>query len=222
MAVRKFISLQTFRIGAVVICAQLVAGCSYQMTHSYKTPEAPSHSANNFYQAQVSQLSVKAYAFMLADELLNGLSPNQVYGNIAVVGFVDQVSRKNMNASGTPLNHLGGQLEESFVFELNKRGFSVADYKLMSQIKVTEKGDTVWSRDASFLEGSIDARYFLSGTLTEHEKGAVVNVRLMKADGKKVLAAAQGFVPSNVFWSEDGVALRDGYLMHKGERRRTF
>ncbi|WP_111977302.1 FlgO family outer membrane protein [Algibacillus agarilyticus] len=207
--------------GFVCLCLCL-SGCTFTKTHSYEVPKAPEHSAENYYSPKVSELSVKAYTYILADELLLNLSAYQLAGSIVVANWVDEKTREKANFSGHPLIDLGGQLEEGFVYELTKRGFSVIDYKLMPSIKISEQGDQIWSRDVNQLSGKIDARYILSGTLTEHEKGAVVNVRLIQFDNKKVISAAQGFIPTNVFHSEDNISLRNGYLQHNGERRRTY
>ncbi|AWB67532.1 hypothetical protein C2869_14265 [Saccharobesus litoralis] len=202
--------------------AAILSACTFTNTHSYQMPKPPEHSAENYYAAPISELSVKAYTYMLADELLLNLSANKLAGKILVTNFVDQKTRLNNPESGHPLASLGGQLEEGFVYELTKRGFAVVDHKLMEQVKVNEQGDKIWSRNKSELKSRVDARYILSGTLTEHERGAVVNVKLIKFSEQQVVSAAQGFVPSNVFWTEDNIGLRDGFLHHKGERRRTY
>jgi TolB-like protein len=199
-----------------------VTACTTNVSHSYKIPEAPAHSADNFYQPNVSKMSIKAYTYMLADELLVDVEPSMLSGNIAVTQFVCQSSRQIDLVSGDPLNQLGGQLEEGFVYELNKRGFSVVDFKMMDVIRMTEQGEEVWSRKSELLPRSIEARYVLSGTYSEHEKGAIVNVKLVNFNNKSVVAAAQGFVPANSFWADESVSLRDGFLTHKGEKRRVF
>jgi TolB-like protein len=205
-----------------IIALSMLNGCSYRLTHSYQVPSPPQHSADNYFTAHNSQLSIKAYTYMLADELLNQTSPDTLYKSIAVAGFVDQISRIDQLQSGSELKGLGMQLEAGFIYELSKRGYNVLDYKVRDAVQVTHQGDRIWSRDTDHLTDEIDAGFLLSGTLTEHEKGVVVNVRIVRFDNKKVIAAAQGYVPNSVFWSEQEVTLRDGYLMHKGERKRSY
>lgn len=205
----------------IMMCFSLSA-CAYRVTHSYKVPEPPAHSADNFYQPQMSQMSVQAYSYMLADELLASVHPRQLIGAVAVAGFVSEQSRADDLPAGHPHKALGKQLAASFIHELDKRGFDVVDYRVLSGIKMTAQGEQIWTNQVDELNPDVQARYLLSGTMTEHENGAVVNVRLLKAGKNQVVSTAQGFVPSNVFWSDEEVTLRDGFLVHKGERKRSF
>ncbi|MER2492036.1 FlgO family outer membrane protein [Catenovulum sediminis] len=205
-----------------LIASVWISGCAYKASHSYMVPEAPSHSAKHYYQPEMSQLSVKAYTYMLADELLLSVNASQVYGNVAVTRFVAQDNRTDSIASGAPLKHLGGQLEEGFIYELQKRGFKVIDYKLTGHINVTGQGDLIWSRDTKELAEKVDVKYVLAGTMTPHQKGAIVNIRLMNMLNKQVVATAQGFMPENLFWAEQAISLQDGVLIHKGERPRVY
>ncbi|WP_440904083.1 FlgO family outer membrane protein [Catenovulum sp. SX2] len=199
----------------------LVSGCAYKSTHSYIVPEKMPQEVPQYYQPSVSQLSIKAYAFMLADELLLNVRPESLYGNVAVTHFVEQANRQIIDGQGHPLKALGGQLEESFIYELQKRGYSVVDFKLTGDIQVGQQADKIWSRDINKLNSHVDVRYLLSGTLSMHQNGAVVNVRMMDSSSKQVIASAQGFVPHNVFYSSQEIMTQDGMLIHKGERARV-
>ena len=211
------------RIFCLVLLTQFVTACAYKTSHSYLVPEAPKNSDKHYYQPQVSALSIKAYSFMLADELLLNVDLDEIAGrSVAVTRFVEQDSRQDMNYSGKPLKHLGGQLEESFVYELNKRGYKVIDFKLAQNIKVTNQGDLIWSRNVDELNPVIEATYVVAGTLTPHQNGAVVNLRMVNMRNQKVMATAMGFVPSNLFWADEEVMSRDGILIHKGERPRVY
>lgn len=212
-------NLLNLTMGAVT--AVLVCGCAYKSTHSYAVPEKMLQEIPQYYQPGVSQLSIKAYAFMLADELLLNVRPDNLYGNVAVTHFVDQANRDVIEGQGHPLKALGGQLEESFIYELQKRGYSVVDFKLTGNIQVGERADKIWSRDVNQLSTDVDVRYLLSGTLSMHQNGAVVNVRMMDSANKQVIASAQGFVPHNVFYSSQEIMTQDGMLIHKGERSRV-
>ncbi|WAJ69436.1 FlgO family outer membrane protein [Catenovulum adriaticum] len=197
-------------------------GCSTQTVNSYLVPDTPEAVKVPADTSNMSQLSVKAYSFMLADELLQPLAQHNLNGNMLVTRFVDQQSRTHVTDKSSPLADLGGQLEESFIYELQKRGYKVIDFKLRDSVLVQPEGDYIWSRDLADLKSKVDAKYVVSGTLTPHQNGAVVNIRMMNMKDGVVLATAQGFVPNNVFWSDEKVTTRNGILMHKGENNRVI
>lgn len=197
-------------------------GCSTQTVNSYLVPDMPASVKAPAGTSKVSQLSIKAYSFMLADELLQPLAQHNLNGNMLVTRFVDQQSRTHAIDKSSPLADLGGQLEESFIYELQKRGYKVIDFKLRDSVLVQPEGDYIWSRDLADLKSKVDAKYVVSGTLTPHQNGAVVNIRMMNMKDGLVLATAQGFVPNNLLWSDEKVTTRNGILMHKGEKNRVI
>mgnify|MGYP000218169820 CR=1 FL=1 len=204
----------------LLILGSTVTACSTHSVNSYLMPETPDGLYKETRQTQVSQLSIKAHSYMLADELVASLAKHALTGKIIVTRFVEQDTRQASQDSAAPLAQLGGQLEESFVYELNKRGYKITDFKLRPDILVSEDGDYAWSRQLADLSARVDAKYIVSGTLTPHQNGAVVNVRMMEMANGLVLATAQGFLPNNLFWSEEKVTTRDGMLIHKGESDR--
>ena len=199
----------------------VLSGCSTHTVNSYLMPES-SGLTHETKPSQMSHLSVKAYTYMLADELLQPLANQSLNGKVIVTQFVDEQTRQPTIASSAPLASLGGQLAEGFVYELNKRGYKVTDFKLRKSVEVNESGDFAWSRDLADLKNQVDAKYILAGTLTPHQNGAVVNVRLMEMNNGLVISTAQGFVPENLFWSKERVTTRDGVLMHKGETSKVL
>ncbi len=93
---------------------------------------------------------------------------------------------------------LGNQISESFMHELHQFGISVVDYKMTDSVMVTEKGDFAFSRNYMELSTSIDINYLLSGTLTRHQGGYLINARIVSVTDKVLLSSAQGFIPSRV------------------------
>lgn len=214
-------SIKLLPISLIALSVFMLFGCSVKTAHNYTVPKSPMGSDLYSYQPEVSQLSIKAYGFMLADELLTASQAQTIkHKVIAVTRFVEQAERTDNPDNGAPLSDLGGQLEESFIYELNKRGFRVVDYKAMSQINMTDKGDLIWSRDLAKLDSGIDFEVVLSGTMTAHENGAIVNIRMLDIQNKQVVATAMGFIPSNVLWSQNQIMSREGILIHKGEHKR--
>lgn len=197
------------RVAIVSLSLLSVLGCSYTQTHSYQIPlnENPSLTRS----AEFSEDSIKGYTYKLADELMLSLQEGGRYGALAVVPFVDAQTLKKGTWMQSSLAGLSHQLESSFIYEMHYRGFRVLDYKVTGNIQLKPESESIWSRDVSQLDTTPDVELLLSGTLTEHEKGAIVNVRLIHAESKTLLAAANGFIPNTVFRSQRQVyAGKDG------------
>lgn len=92
-------------------------------------------------------------------------------------------------------NLLGYQLSESFVHELHKFRVPVIDYKATEYIRVTEQGDFFLSRDFLELSASASVDYILTGTMTKHQSGYLVNARVVGLKSKAVVATAQSLIP---------------------------
>jgi TolB-like protein len=92
----------------------------------------------------------------------------------------------------------GNQLAEGFMHEIHQFGLDVVDFKTTDFIRVTPRGDFVFSRDFMELREEQPIEYVLGGTLVQHEGGTLVNVRIVSVATKKVLASAQSFVPQHV------------------------
>lgn len=115
-------------------------------------------------------------------------------------------------------NLLGYQLAESFMHELHKFRIPVIDYKATEYIRVTEQGDFVLSRDFLELNNTATIEYILTGTLTRHQGGYLVNARILGLQSKAVVASAQTLVPFYVVDAlipseedrTDGIKLRQG------------
>ena len=140
---------------------------------------------------------------------------------VAVASFVDL---KNLETT----NWLGNQLAESFVHELQRHGLVVIDYKTTGHIRVTKKGDYVFSRDWQELPERQIIDYVVSGTMLEQENGVLVNARMIGIQSKVVVATAQSFIPTWVLGDEmshsekvkmkDGMIIRDNTMLHNDER----
>ena len=119
-------------------------------------------------------------------------------------------------------NLLGQQMAESFIHELHKFKVPVIDFKLIDNIRVTPGGDFVLSRDYLELARSLPIEYVLTGTITRHQGGMLVNARLVGLTSQAVVATAQTLVPFYVVDAvlpsnaNDNDALRDGVGIIKG------
>jgi TolB-like protein len=92
-------------------------------------------------------------------------------------------------------NLLGQQMAESFVHEFHKFRMPVVEYKATQFIRVTEYGDFVMSRDFLDLKNATPIQYVLTGTMTKHQGGFIVNARMLGMESNVVVASAQSFIP---------------------------
>ncbi|MDX1677663.1 FlgO family outer membrane protein [Arsukibacterium sp.] len=89
-------------------------------------------------------------------------------------------------------------LSEAMIYDLHKFGVPVLDYKVTDYIRVTETGDFVLSRNYEELSDEVAIRYVVTGTLTTHQQGVLVNARLVQIDNKRVVSAARTFIPRHI------------------------
>lgn len=92
-------------------------------------------------------------------------------------------------------NLLGQQMAESFVHEFHKFRMPVVEFKATQFIRVTDTGDYVLSRDFLDLKNSTTIQYVLTGTMTKHQGGYIVNARMLGMQSNVIVASAQSFIP---------------------------
>lgn len=92
-------------------------------------------------------------------------------------------------------NLLGQQMAESFVHEFHKFRMPVVEFKATQYITVTEEGDFVLSRDFLDLKNATPIQYVLTGTMTKHQGGYLVNARMLGMQSNVIVASAQSFIP---------------------------
>lgn len=151
------------------------------------------------------------HTHQLANELFASLRPDRNY-RFAVAGFVPVDTFKANHKHQGPLMLLGQQLEQGLMTEAVKRGFVAQDYKAANNITITENSDRILSRDVDQLTSVQRVDFFISGTITEQQHGAVVNARVINARTKDVVAAATTFFPGDIFWETEQVTSRGGKL----------
>ncbi|MGL5525535.1 MAG: FlgO family outer membrane protein, partial [Aeromonas veronii] len=95
----------------------------------------------------------------MTDQLMERKSLTTLTEPIAVASFVDLDTLQDTN-------WMGQQIEESFIYELNRRGEVVVDFKLTGSIKVTPQGDFVLSRNYKELSSRLPISRILVGTFS--------------------------------------------------------
>jgi TolB-like protein len=115
-------------------------------------------------------------------------------------------------------NWLGNSVSEGFIFQLQRRGFKVVDFKTTGSIRVTSQGDFALSRDWKDLAQEQEVQYVLTGTMLRQEGGVLVNARVVAMRSRIVVATAQAFLPAdrigrdldtmNTIRTQDGLIIR--------------
>lgn len=161
--------------------------------------------------APVTLGNSELYTFRLAQELFANMQTDKQY-RYAVAGFVPVTTMQtNINEQG-PLMLLGHQLEQGLITEAVRRGFTAQDYKATNAIIMTAVSDRALSRELTHLSTSQSVDYYITGTITPQQNGAMVNARIIDVRNKDVVAAATSFFPADLFWGKEQVTLRNGHL----------
>lgn len=163
----------------------LYDGASYQATRMAAQKMQPTYLPQ-------SQVTINHYIQGMMHDLVANLDMVKDGMIIGVTSFV------YLDAAYDQADLLGNQLSEGFMHEIHQFGLDVVDFKTTDFIRVTPKGDFVFSRDFLELREEQPIEFVLGGTLVAHQGGTLVNARIVSVASKKVLATAQGFIPQNV------------------------
>lgn len=192
-------------VGMLAVSA--VAGCA--------TPSAEIVSGSVTLSPTANQLgNIEYHTAELASELFANLPVAKQY-RYAVAGFVPVKSLRFDGMEQHPLMLLGHQLEQGMMTEANRRGLITKDFKVTDGIVMEPMADRVFSRNVAQLGEQQKVDFFISGTITEQQEGAIVNARIVHVQSKDVVAAATKFFPAGVFWDRESVTSRNGMLYRK-------
>lgn len=198
-----------------IICVVIIAtlsGCANLL--SQQAPANPAMKSSPLGNAEL-------YTFRLAQELFSNMQTDRQY-RYAVAGFVPVTTMQtNLDEQG-PLMLLGHQLEQGLITEAVRRGYVAQDYKTSNSIIMTSTYDRALSRDLEHLSELQNVDYFITGTITPQQNGAMVNARVINVRNKDVVAAATSFFPSDLFWEQEQVTLRNGQLYRTEKPRNVF
>lgn len=164
--------------------------------------------------------NAELYTHRLAQELFTNLSADRQY-RYAVAGFVPVSSFSHDLSQQGPLMLLGHQLEQGLMTEAVRRGFVAQDFKATNAIIMTDNSDRALSRDLNHLSQLQNIDYYITGTITPQENGAMVNARVINVRNKDVVAAATSFFPADLFWKTEQVTLRNGHLYRSENTRQA-
>ncbi len=140
----------------------------------------------------VPVITANDYSRNLVHELM---AQHLALEDLAMIGVTDFSYVDSALDKGTVFtNHLS----EAIIYDLHKFGVPVLDYKVTDFIRVTPGGDFVLSRDFEELSSELPIKYVVTGTLTRHKQGVMINARLIQIANKRVISVARTFVPEHI------------------------
>ncbi|MFW1676652.1 FlgO family outer membrane protein [Pontibacter sp. JAM-7] len=149
----------------------------------------------------------------MAVQLEQGLDQNHIQRlPLAVIPFVQLMQPSQ---SGP----MGERLAESFVYQLQQRGYNLVDYRAVSL--VTTSKEPLSRRNLSGLRQQFKIYFVLTGTYAQHPDGVVINARLLDTTTRQVLASGQTHISNDRL--EGGLpgydpvkALEQGFIVENG------
>lgn len=164
---------------------------AYGESDAFGSINKPHYMSNaaGVYQAKPLTKHVGDYVRNMAQDLVTNMEYVTESTPVAVTHF------SLLDSDLKETNLLGQQMAESFVHEFHKFRMPVVEYKATQFITVTESGDFVLSRDFLELKNSTPIQYVLTGTMTKHQGGFIVNARMLGMRSNIVVASAQSFIP---------------------------
>lgn len=200
----------------IVVMALFLTGCA-TIEKIAELQNPPPEKGYQRYQPAHEQQSLHGHVEKLARQLLDTTNLFDVDRAIAVGTFLPAESLQ-VSASN-PHHKFGIQIQESFVTFLTQAGLQVVEFKIQNKATVKSNADVFVSRTGMQNEQNaarLKAEYLLIGNYTQQQNDLMVNVRLVSAHDKTVIAAATDYIPINTMWSHDKVKLKNDQL-YRGE-----
>ncbi|MBY0417882.1 MAG: hypothetical protein K2W88_07460 [Pararheinheimera sp.] len=155
------------------------------------------------------------YTERLADQLFYKLQPLEA-GAIAVTTFAD-VQLMAPDISRNSSYNASLQLQESMQAVATQLGYQVSEIRLNDAVAIHPGFENALGRDLNQLRQNQQARYVITGTLTEGEVHITVNAKLIDLKSQQVLAAASSVIPVAVLWPNEQLQLRHNKLYRNSE-----
>lgn len=188
----------------LLICVVLLTGCSLFPQNSLVTKDkedtevtkqiveqSPTTTVNYFDKPLTN--NVNDYAQWLIQDLFSTIDfpQNNAIFMVSDLAILDSDLNKT--------NQFGRQMSEAILHEVHQTGFSTLDVRTTGYVRITEEGDLFsQSRDFTDLSMTVKATNVITGTLTRHRGGYLLNARAVDLNSKILIATAQIFVPYEV------------------------
>lgn len=174
-------------------------------------------SVNGAYKSRPLAKNIGDYVRNMAQDLVSNMEYVTERTPVAVTHF------SLIDSDLKETNLLGYQIAESFAHEFHKFRMPVVEFKATQFIRVTDSGDFVMSRDFLDLTSTTPIQYVLTGTMTKHQGGYIINARMLGMESNVIVASSQMFVPFYVVdalipsESSKTAEIVDGVRLIKGE-----
>jgi len=170
----------------------LLTGCisstENDFYHTFKAEKTKEIKHKPIDSANLENHSLNIIVQGLAFEMLENSAFVSHKTPIAMASFVDLNDLESTS-------WLGNLISESFIYEFQRHGLIVIDYKTTGFFRVTQEGDFVFSRDWKELPENQIIDYVVTGTLVEQKNGFILNARMIGMVSHVVVATAQTFIP---------------------------
>ncbi len=196
------------RIVGVVITVLLLCSCS-------SLPQGQDIAGTTEHAEAEQHPPLLFYTERLADQLFYKLQALES-GAIAVTTFAD-VQLMAPDTSRHASYNASLQLQESMQTVATQLGYQVSEIRLNDAVLVHPGFENALGRDLNQLAQNQQARYLITGTLTEGEVHITVNARLIDLKNQQVLAAASSVIPVAVLWPNEQLQLRHNKLYRNSE-----
>jgi len=157
-----------------------------------KPPMKPAHELTTYEKKPLIK-NVNHYAKWLIQDLFSNLDSPDNSSVFAVANFA------LLDSDLKTTNHFGRQIHESVMHETNRTGFSVIDLKSTGRLQFTDAGDIFWhSEKIDEVSGDLDINFVITGTMTKHQGGYLLNARIIDVESNALMSSSQILVPAIV------------------------
>jgi len=176
--------------GMVVSCGVIVPKNSKEVDNEQSNRNFDAALINvHTLEPSSNNVMIGEYIEQISTDLLQNMVVPVDDASIGITPFVEY------STSLSSVNMLGTILAEEFIFELQRNGLVVVDYKVQDNIEVKGTGDFIFSRDKNKLTLTGVMEYVLVGTLMYNKQGIWINARIVNIESKKVVSSAKKLVP---------------------------
>lgn len=175
----------------LILLTSLTISCTL-MTPAHLSDNKKSDNTSTYEQKPLVK-NVNHYTKWLIQDLFSNIDAPNNSNIFAVVNFA------LLDSDLKTTNHFGRQLQESIMHETNRTGFSVIDLKSSGRLQLTTAGDIFWhSEKTDELTGEINIDYVITGTMTKHQGGYLLNARIIDVETSALISTSQILVPATV------------------------
>ncbi|MGB0834959.1 MAG: FlgO family outer membrane protein [Psychrobium sp.] len=181
----------------LIIAAAVTSGCTMMPSEMpyMKKELIAEHRAKELstYEKKPLVNNVNQYTKWLIQDLFSNVDSPDNNHVIAVANFA------LLDSDLKRTSHFGRQLNEAIMHETNRTGFSVIDLKSTGRLQFTDSGDIFWhSENIDEVTGNLDINFVITGTMTRHQGGYLINARIIDVNTNALMSSSQILVPNDV------------------------